>query len=54
MALARESIAAGARLVYLGVYADNSAAIRLYHRLGFSTLGPRSVDMLQEHPKPKE
>ena len=54
MALARESIAAGARLVYLGVYADNSAAIRLYHRLGFSTLGPRSVDMLLEHPKSKE
>jgi ribosomal protein S18 acetylase RimI-like enzyme len=54
LALARESVAAGANLVYLGVYADNAAAIRLYHRLGFSTLGPRSVDMLQEHPGSKE
>lgn len=54
LALARESIAAGANLVYLGVYADNADAIRLYHRLGFSTLGPRSVDMLAEQPKSKE
>jgi Acetyltransferases len=51
LALARESIAAGANLVYLGVYADNLRAIRLYDRLGFSTLGPRSADMLQEHAR---
>jgi ribosomal protein S18 acetylase RimI-like enzyme len=51
LALARESMAAGANLVYLGVYADNEAAIRLYDRLGFSTLGPRSADMLLEHPR---
>jgi ribosomal protein S18 acetylase RimI-like enzyme len=51
LALARESISAGANLVYLGVYADNVGAIRLYDRLGFSTLGPRSADMLQEHAR---
>ena len=51
LALARESIAAGANLVYLGVYADNVGAIRLYDHLGFSTLGPRSTDMLQDHPR---
>jgi ribosomal protein S18 acetylase RimI-like enzyme len=51
LALARESIAAGANLVYLGVYADNLPAIRLYDHLGFSTLGPRSADMLQEHTR---
>jgi len=51
LALARESIAAGANLVYLGVYADNVGAIRLYDHLGFSTLGHRSADMLQDHPR---
>jgi ribosomal protein S18 acetylase RimI-like enzyme len=49
LALARDSVAAGCDLVYLGVYADNTAAIRLYNRLGFAMLGPRSSDMLQEH-----
>jgi ribosomal protein S18 acetylase RimI-like enzyme len=48
LALARDSIAAGADLVYLGVYADNASAIRLYDRLGFAMLGPRSSDMLLE------
>jgi ribosomal protein S18 acetylase RimI-like enzyme len=47
--LARESVAAGADLVYLGVYAENGEAIRLYEKLGFAILGPRSADMLQEH-----
>jgi ribosomal protein S18 acetylase RimI-like enzyme len=46
--LARDSLAAGAEIVYLGVYADNAGAIRLYDRLGFSILGPRSSDMLLE------
>lgn len=46
--LARDSVAAGADLVYLGVYADNAGAIRLYDKLGFWTLGPRSSDMLKE------
>ena len=50
-ALARDSIEAGMDLIYLGVYADNAGAIRLYERLGFSVLGPRSADMLNEHPR---
>jgi ribosomal protein S18 acetylase RimI-like enzyme len=50
-ALARDSVAAGSELVYLGVYADNERAIRLYDRLGFRILGPRSSDMLLERPR---
>ena len=49
-ALARDSIAAGLDLIYLGVYAENARAIRLYERLGFGILGLRSSDMLLEHP----
>jgi ribosomal protein S18 acetylase RimI-like enzyme len=49
--LADDSIVAGIDLIYLGVYADNEAAIRLYERLGFSILGGRSADMLQKQPK---
>ncbi len=48
LALARDSIAAGAGLVHLSVHVDNVPASRLYDRLGFATLGPRSADMLQE------
>lgn len=50
-ALARDSIAAGLDLIYLGVYAENARAVRLYERLGFGVLGPRSSDMLLEHPR---
>ena len=50
-ALVRDSIAAGLDLIYLGVYAENARAIRLYERLGFAVLGPRSSDMLLEHPR---
>lgn len=50
LALARDSLASGFDLVYLGVYADNTPAMRLYERLGFATLGSRSADMLLEHP----
>jgi ribosomal protein S18 acetylase RimI-like enzyme len=51
MALARDSLAAGYDLVYLGVYAENTPAINLYERLGFAMLGSRSADMLLEHPE---
>ena len=51
LALARDSIASGVDLVYLGVYADNERAIGMYDRLGFGLLGPRSSDMLLEHPR---
>lgn len=50
-ALARDSIDAGLDLIYLGVYAENARAIRLYERLGFEVLGPRSSDMLLEHER---
>jgi ribosomal protein S18 acetylase RimI-like enzyme len=50
-ALAAGSRAEGVDLVYLGVYADNTAALRLYQRLGFEILGGRSADMLQTTPK---
>ena len=50
LALARDSVASGSDLVYLGVYADNAGAIRLYDRLGFRLLGPRSSDMLLDRP----
>jgi ribosomal protein S18 acetylase RimI-like enzyme len=49
-ALVRDSVAAGAELIYLGVYPENTSAIRLYRSLGFAILGPRSADMLLEHP----
>jgi ribosomal protein S18 acetylase RimI-like enzyme len=50
LALARDSIASDVDLIYLGVYADNARAIRLYDRLGFALLGPRSSDMLLDGP----
>lgn len=49
--LARDSRSTGADLIYLGVYADNIGALRLYKSLGFAVLGPRSSDMLLEHPR---
>ncbi len=49
--LVGDSRAEGVDLIYLGVYADNTAAIRLYQRLGFAILGGQSADMLQALPK---
>jgi ribosomal protein S18 acetylase RimI-like enzyme len=46
--LARDSIADGIDLIYLGVYADNARAISLYERIGFRMLGNRTADMLME------
>jgi ribosomal protein S18 acetylase RimI-like enzyme len=51
LALTRDSVASGFDLVYLGVYADNTRAIRLYDRLGFATVGSCSAEMLLEHPR---
>jgi ribosomal-protein-alanine N-acetyltransferase len=48
--LAADSLRDGANLVYLGVYTDNTPAIRLYEGLGFSILGERSADMLKDRP----
>jgi ribosomal protein S18 acetylase RimI-like enzyme len=50
--LVRDSLAAGYELIYLGVYAENTSAIRVYSRLGFRVLGSRSADMLLESPRP--
>ena len=44
--LAQDSIAAGVGIVYLGVNANNDAAIRLYEKLGFAVAGAKSADML--------
>jgi GNAT superfamily N-acetyltransferase len=48
--LAADSVAHGVSLIYLGVYAENETAIRLYERLGFAVLGVRSADLLKEQP----
>ena len=49
--LVADSLAEDVGLVYLGVYADNDEAIRLYERLGFAILGGKSADMLQKLPR---
>ena len=36
----------GSEWTYLGVFADNPAAIRVYERLGFERVGESSPDML--------
>lgn len=42
----RDALAAGSPIVHLAVEADNDAAIRLYERLGFATVGEAAPDML--------
>jgi ribosomal protein S18 acetylase RimI-like enzyme len=41
-----DSLAAGSRLTYLGVFAENAVARRLYARLGFVPIGRPGPDLL--------
>jgi ribosomal protein S18 acetylase RimI-like enzyme len=43
---ARDSLAAGSRLTYLGVFAENTVARRMYERLGFVPIGRPAPDLL--------
>ena len=41
-----DAVAAGSRWTYLGVFADNPAAIGIYERAGFSRIGRAAPDLL--------
>ncbi len=41
-----DAVAAGSRWTYLGVFADNPAAIGIYQRAGFSQIGGAAPDLL--------
>lgn len=45
-AITRDALAAGSRWTYLGVFADNEVARRLYETLGFVMIGEPGPDML--------
>jgi hypothetical protein len=45
-AAARDSLGAASEWTYLGVFADNDPAIRLYDGLGFERIGDASPDLL--------
>ena len=45
-AAAADAVAAGSRWTYLGVFSDNSTAIGIYERAGFSQLGGPAPDLL--------
>jgi ribosomal protein S18 acetylase RimI-like enzyme len=45
-AVTADALAEGSRWTYLGVFAGNDVAIRLYERLGFVRLGPPAPDLL--------
>jgi GNAT superfamily N-acetyltransferase len=45
-AVTADSVTEGCRWTYLGVFAGNDVAIRLYERLGFVRLGPPAPDLL--------
>jgi ribosomal protein S18 acetylase RimI-like enzyme len=42
----RDALRAGSEWVYLGVYAENKAAIRLYEGLGYERVGDAGADLL--------
>lgn len=44
--VAADAIAAGSDWTYLGVFVENESAIRLYERLGFTSLGGPSPDLI--------
>jgi ribosomal protein S18 acetylase RimI-like enzyme len=44
--VAADAIAAGSQWTYLGVFAENATAIRLYEGLGFESLGGPSPDLI--------
>jgi len=44
--VAADAIAAGSEWTYLGVFAENATAIRLYEGLGFTSLGGPSPDLI--------
>jgi ribosomal protein S18 acetylase RimI-like enzyme len=45
-AMTADAIVDGSRWIYLGVFAGNDIAIRMYERLGFVRLGPPAPDLL--------
>jgi ribosomal protein S18 acetylase RimI-like enzyme len=45
-ALVEEALRIGHDLIYLGVYADNDRATRMYQRVGFATLGEPAAEYL--------
>jgi len=45
-AATRDAVAAGSACTYLGVFADNDVAIRLYERAGFERIGDAVPDLL--------
>ena len=45
-AAARDAVGAGSEWTYLGVFADNVPAIRLYEGIGFEPVGDASPDLL--------
>ena len=46
LAATADAVAAGSEWTYLGVFADNEPALRLYRRVGFEIIGDPSPDLL--------
>jgi ribosomal protein S18 acetylase RimI-like enzyme len=44
--VAADAVAAGSEWTYLGVFAENATAIRLYEGLGFTSLGGPAPDLI--------